>query len=124
MTTSPVCPQEHFSLYKFSCKASPLLRKDWATCYSPVSFTLLFFTFLSLIPRKPPKKLSFSACSYLLTKVTYYYLLLLIGFDAFTYRKHCNRSHYVMGHQNPKQQTTAFKSTLRKVKNPCKRGYK
>src|ERR1041385_7062917 len=55
MTTSPVCPQERFSLYKFSCYASPLLRKDWATRYSPVSFTLLVFTFLLLIPRKPLK---------------------------------------------------------------------
>src|ERR1041385_7927521 len=55
MTTSPVCPQERFSLYKFSCYASPLLRKDWATRYSPLSFTLLVFTFLLLIPRKPLK---------------------------------------------------------------------
>src|ERR1041385_8855452 len=32
-----------------------MLRKDWATYYSPVSFTLLVFTFLPLIPRKPLK---------------------------------------------------------------------
>src|ERR1041385_6680027 len=55
MTTSPVCPQERFSLYKFSCYASPFLRKDWATRYSPVSFTLLVFTFLLRVPRKPLK---------------------------------------------------------------------
>src|ERR1041385_539806 len=76
MTTSPVCPQERFSLYKFSCYASPLLRKDWATHYSPVSFTLLIFTFLLLIPKKPlksylsvlavislPKSLAITFCS-------------------------------------------------------------
>src|ERR1041385_4952951 len=76
MTTSPVCPQERFSLYKFSCYSSPLLRKDWATRYSPVPFTLLAFTFLLLIPRKPlksylsvlvvislPKSLAITFCS-------------------------------------------------------------
>src|ERR1041385_1963770 len=33
-----------------------MLRKDWATYYSPVSFTLLVFTFLPLIPRKTLKR--------------------------------------------------------------------
>ena len=32
-----------------------MLRKDWATYYSPVSFTLLVFTIQPLIPRKPLK---------------------------------------------------------------------
>src|SRR3954471_8966980 len=60
--------------------------------------TLLAFTFLLLIP-KTPKKLSFSACSYFFAKVTYQYLLLLVGFDTLIYRKHYNRSPTVEGHQ-------------------------
>src|SRR3954469_25596745 len=73
-------------------------KKDWATCSSLVPFTLLVFTFLLLIP-KTPKKLSFSSCSYFFTKVTYQYLLLLVGFDTLIYRKHYKRSPTVEGHQ-------------------------
>src|ERR1041385_1734340 len=73
-------------------------QKDWDTCCSSVLFTFLSFI-LSLLISKTPKKLSFSACSYSLSKITYQYLSLLVGFDTLTYQKRCNRSLYVEGHQ-------------------------
>src|ERR1041385_8111986 len=97
MTISPVCHQEHSILYVQMLGLS-FAQKDWATCYSLVPFTLLAFTFLLLIP-KTPKKLSFSSCNYFFTKVTYQYLLLLVGFDTLIYRKHDERSPTVEGHQ-------------------------
>src|SRR4051812_28132477 len=49
--------------------------------------------------RKNPKKLSFSVCSHSSTKVTYQYLLLLVGFGTLIYQKCYNRSPTVEGHQ-------------------------
>src|SRR3954469_21248680 len=43
--------------------------------------------------------LYFSTCSYFFAKVTYQYLLLLVGFDTLVYRKRYNRSPTVEGHQ-------------------------
>src|ERR1041385_1487025 len=97
MTISPVCHQEHSILYVQLLGLS-FSQKDWGTCYSSVPFTLLAFTFLLLIP-KTPKKLSFSACSYFFARVTYQYLLLLVGFDTLIYQKCYNRYPTVEGHQ-------------------------
>src|SRR4051812_33258325 len=52
-----------------------------------------------MLKPKTPKKLSFSVCSVSLYKVTCQYLLLLVGFDTLTYRKHYDRSHRLVGHQ-------------------------
>src|SRR3954463_8543430 len=69
-------------------------------------FTLLAFTFLLLKP-KTPKKLSFSVCSFSLSKVTCQYLLLLVGFDTLTYRKHYDRYPTLVGHKETFSGTVA-----------------
>src|SRR3954465_8668599 len=60
----------------------------------------LSFTFLFLKP-KTPKYLSFSVCNLSLSKVTCQHLLLLVGFDTLTYRKHYDGSPSLVGHQEP-----------------------
>src|SRR4051812_17092800 len=52
-----------------------------------------------MLKPKTPKKLSFSACSFSLSKVTCQYLLLLVGFDTLTYRKHYDRSPTLVAHE-------------------------
>ena len=67
--------------------------------------------------KKTPKKLSFSACSNFLLRIAYQYLLLLVGFDTLTYRKRCNRSLTVVGHQVPFSGAVAGeRSAIGKVK--------
>src|SRR3954468_580091 len=63
--------------------------------------TLYFtcFYFIVAYTEKSPKNLSFSACSYSLSKVTCQYLLLLVGFETLTYQKHYDRSPRLVGHQ-------------------------
>ena len=59
----------------------------------------LSFIYLSTIT-KTHKKLPFNTCSYSLLKITCHYLLLLVGFDTLTYRKGCDRSPTLVGHQD------------------------
>ena len=93
-----------------------MLRKDWATCYSQclLHCSLLLSCYLY---RETPNKLSFSACSDFLLRIAYQYLLLLVGFDTLTYRKRCNRSLTVVGHQVPFSGAVAGeRSAIGKVK--------
>ena len=80
-------------------------------------FYFAYFYFPVAYIKKPPKKLSFSACSNFLLRIAYQYLLLLVGFDTLTYRKRCNRSLTVEGHQVPFSGAVAGeRSAIGKVK--------
>ena len=98
LTTSPVCPQERFSLYKFSPLAYPLL-KTIGTLAAPQHHLLYLILLSCFLYQKTHKKLPFSTCRYSLSKITCHYLLLLIGFDTLTYRKGYDRSPTLVGHQ-------------------------
>src|SRR4051812_42489147 len=55
MTISPVCPQEHLSLYKFKSLGLSFAQKDWATL---LHFIIIYFNCFYLIiayTRKPIK---------------------------------------------------------------------
>ena len=56
---------------------------------------VLYLFFISKIQ----KYFSFSACSETLLKSTCQHLLLLVGFDTLIYRKYCDRSPILVGHQ-------------------------
>ena len=98
MTTSPVCPQERFSLYKFRPSAYPLLKRIGPLA-APQHHLLSLLLFPCCLYQKTHKKLPFSTCSYSLSKITCHYLLLLLGFHTLTYRKGYDRSPTLVGHQ-------------------------
>src|ERR1041385_3350526 len=54
MTISPVCPQERFSLCKFSCQAYPLLRRI-GTLAAPQFYLLCLLLSYRCLYRKPLK---------------------------------------------------------------------
>src|SRR3954469_21746343 len=62
LTTSPVCPRERFSFYKFSSYAYPCERIGPLATPQLPCLLCLYFTFLLLKP-KTPKYLPFSVCS-------------------------------------------------------------
>src|SRR5664279_4286901 len=66
-------------------------------------FYLLVLKFLVTI--KPHKNLSCSIYSEALVKSTCQHLLLLVGFDALTYRKDHDRSPTLVGHHSPERAT-------------------
>src|SRR4051812_6385619 len=55
MTISPVCPQEHFSLYKFKTFGSSFAQKDWATLLHFIIIYFICFYLLIAYTRKPIK---------------------------------------------------------------------
>src|ERR1041385_2813950 len=97
MTTSP-CVLKNALAFISSIDRLILCSKGLGHLLLLSTIYLLAFILLLLIS-KTPKKLSFSACSYSLSKITYQYLSLLVGFDPLTYRKRYNRSLTVVGHQ-------------------------
>src|SRR4051812_35402906 len=98
LTTSPVCPQERFSLYKFGPLAYPLLKRIGLLA-APQHHLLSLLLFPCCLYPKTHKKLPFSTCSYSLSKITCHYLLILVGFDTLTYLKGYDRSPTLVGHQ-------------------------
>src|SRR4051812_48191539 len=99
LTTSPVCPQERFSLYKFGPLAYPFLKRIGPLA-APQHHLLSLLLFPCCLYPKTHKKLPFSTCSYSLSKITCHSLLLLVGFDTLTYRKGYDRSPTLVGHQD------------------------
>ena len=93
-----MCPRERFSLYKSLSKLVLCYKKDWATLLH-----FIYFCYLLLVTNYPITKLSgtynFSACREYLLKTAYHFLLLPVGFDTLTYRKHYDRSPILVGHQ-------------------------
>ena len=87
----PMCPQELFSHYKKFSRLVLCYKKDWATllhfiylyCLLPITnylITKLSVTYNSVLAENT------------LLKTAYHFLLLLVGFDTLTYRKHYDRS--------------------------------
>ena len=99
LTTIPMCPREHFALYKSSSRIVLCYKKDWATLLH-----FIYFCYLLLVTNYLITKLSVTYYSVLaentLPKTAYHFLLLLIGFDTLTYRKDYDRSPILVGHQD------------------------
>ena len=99
LTIIPMCPRERFPLYKSLSRLVLCYKKDWATllhfvtfvtCY-PLRITLSQNYLLPIISVLVENTLLKTAC---------HFLLLLVGFDTFTYRKDYNRSPILVGHQD------------------------
>ena len=94
----PMCPREHFPLYKCLSRLVLCYKKDWA-----ILLHLIYFHYLLLVTNYLITKLSFtynfSACREYLAENRLSFLLLLIGFDTLTYQKGYDRSPTLVGHQ-------------------------
>ena len=84
LTIILMCPRERFSLYKNLSRLVLYYKKDWSTLLH-----LIYFHFLLPVTNYLITKLSvtdnFSACREYLAE-NRLFLLLLVGFDTFTYR--------------------------------------
>ena len=98
LTIIPMCPLERFALYKSLSRLVLCHKKDWATllhlftfvtCY-PLRITLSQNYLLPIISVLAENTLLKTAC---------HFLLLLVGFDALTYRKDYDRPPILVGHQ-------------------------
>ena len=90
LTIIPMCPRERFSLYKSLSRIVLCYKKDWATLLHFIYFCyLLLVTFPHIISVLGENTLLKTACDF---------LLLLVGFDTFTYRKDYDRSPILVGH--------------------------
>ena len=92
-----MCPGERFSLYKNLSRLVLYYKRDWSTLLH-----FIYFCYLLLVTNYLITKLSvtyyFSACREYLAETAYHFLLLLVGFDTFTYRKDYDRSPILVGH--------------------------
>ena len=99
LTIIPMCPREHFPLYKSLSRLVLCYKKDWATLLH-----LIYFCYLLLVTNYLITKLSVTIISVLaentLLKTAYHFLLFLVGFDNLTYRKDYDRSPILVGHQD------------------------
>ena len=99
LTIIPMYPRERFSLYKNLSSHVLCYKKDWATLLH-----LIYFCYLLLVTDYLITKLSvttyFSTCREYLAENLLSFLLLLVGFDTFTYRKDYDRSPILVGHQD------------------------
>ena len=99
LTIIPMCLQEHFPLYKSLSRLVLCYKKDWA-----IFLHLIYFYYLLLVTNYLITKLLLPIISVLventLLKTAYHFLLLLVGFDALTYRKDYNRYPILVGHQD------------------------
>ena len=91
LTTIPMCPREHFVLYKSSSRLVLCYKKDWATLLHLVTlFTCYPFWFILSQNYLLPIILVLAENT--LLKTACHFLLLLVGFDTLTYRKDYDRS--------------------------------
>ena len=95
-----MCPQECFSLYKFNPSAYPLCSKGLGHLLHLIIIYLVCFLIYLSTNTKTHKKLLCRTCNYSLLKITYLYLLLLVGIDTPTYQKSYDRSPTLVGHQD------------------------
>ena len=86
LTIIPMCPREHFALYKSLSRLVLCYEKDWA-----ILLHLIYFHYLLPVTNYLITKLSVTDNSVLaentLPKTTCHFLLLLVGFNTLTYRK-------------------------------------
>ena len=98
LTIIPMCPREHFSVYKNLSRLFLCYKKDWATllhliyfhCLLPIKITLSQNYLLPIISVLAENTLLKTAC---------HFLLLLVGFDTLTYRKDYDWSPILVCHQ-------------------------
>src|SRR3989337_4527073 len=67
LTTIPMCPREHFALYKSSSRLVLCYKKDWATLLHLVYFYYLLLVMICLITKLSVTD-NFSACREYLTE--------------------------------------------------------
>ena len=99
LTIIPMCPRERFPLYKSFPRLVLCYKKDWA-----ILLHLIYFCYMLPVTNYLITKLSVTIISVLaentLLKTAYHFLLLLVEFDALTYRKEYDRSPILVGHQD------------------------
>ena len=99
LTTIPMCPREHFSLYKNLSRLALCYQKDWATLLH-----FIYFCYLLLVINYLSQNYLLALISVLaentLLETAYHFLLLLVGFDTLIYRKDYDRSPTLVGHQD------------------------
>ena len=101
LTIIPMCPREHFSLYKSLSIATKRIGPSCCTlftlvtCY-PLQITLSQNYLLSIISVLAENTLLKTAC---------HFLLLLVGFDTLTYQKDYDRSPTLVGHHGTSKET-------------------
>ena len=83
LTIIPMCPREHFSLYKSLSRLVLCYKKDWDTLLH-----FIYFCYLLLVTNYPITKLPYLLplvsvlAENTLLETVYHFLLLLVGFDT------------------------------------------
>ena len=86
-------------IYNSSSRLVLLYKKDCATLLH-LCYTCYLLPVTKYLITKLPVTDNFSACREYLLKTAYHFLLLPVGFDTLTYRKHYDRSPILVGHQD------------------------
>ena len=99
LTIIPMCPRERFSLYKNCLGLSFATKRIGPPCRTLFTFVTCCSLQIILSQNYLLPIISVLAENTLL-KITYHFLLLLVGFDTLTYRKDYDRSPILVGHQH------------------------
>ena len=98
LTIIPMCPRERFPSYKSLSRPVLCYKKDWATLLH-----FIYFCYLLLVTNYLITKLSvttyFSTCREYLAENRLSFPSTPCWVRHLTYRKHCNRSPTLVGHQ-------------------------
>ena len=94
-----MCPQERLAIISRITGLSFVLNKigPLAAIIIAIFYLLALYLFVTIKTHKNP---SVSVCSETFHESTSQHLMLLIGFDTLIYRKYCDRSPILAGHQD------------------------
>ena len=93
-------PRERFALYKSTSMLVLCYKNDWATLLH-LSYFIYLFPIMNYLITKYLLLIISVLVENTLLKNTCHFLLLLVGFDTFTYRKDYDRSPILVGQQLP-----------------------
>ena len=99
LTIIPMCPRERFPLYKSLSRLVFATKRIGPSCCTLFTFITCYSLQITLSQNYLLPIISVLAENTLL-KTAYHFLLLLVGFDTLTYRKDCDRSPILVGHQD------------------------
>ena len=103
-----MCPQERLAIIIRITGLSLVLKRiePLAAIIIVLFYLLALYLFVTIKTHKNP---SISVCSETLLISTSQYILLLVGFDTLIYRKYCDRSIILVGHQVPTQSSLSYR---------------
>ena len=95
-----MCPHERLAIISRITGLSFVLKRigPLAAIIIALFYLLALYLFVTIKTHKNP---SVSVCSETLYESTSQHILLLVGFDTLIYRKYCDRSPILVGHQSP-----------------------